>query len=145
MYYSGSTISPKPVTNRTSMEYLRRVRPHYAHLDLVASNRATSTVGTVAAKWGFNNIGRFAVAYRQAYGHSPHITLRYSLVDALRNVGRNANRDGIDPFGMPRGHPVQACIQSPTMLLRCRQERSRAVTVTRQSRSSASVGFATTC
>jgi AraC-like DNA-binding protein len=33
----------------TPMEYLRRVRLHYAHLDLVAGDRATTTVGQVAA------------------------------------------------------------------------------------------------
>ncbi|MEE6178272.1 helix-turn-helix transcriptional regulator [Mycobacterium sp. 050134] len=62
----------------TPSEYLRRVRLHQAHLDLVAGNRATTTVGEVARRWGFGNVGRFAVYYRQIYGQSPHVTLRYS-------------------------------------------------------------------
>ncbi len=60
----------------TPMEYVRRVRLHYAHLDLVAGYRTTTTVGTIASKWGFGNIGRFAVYHRETYGQSPHVTLR---------------------------------------------------------------------
>jgi transcriptional regulator GlxA family with amidase domain len=60
----------------TPMEYVRRVRLHYAHLDLVAGNRFTTTVGDIARRWGFGHLGRFAVSYREAYGESPHITLR---------------------------------------------------------------------
>jgi AraC-like DNA-binding protein len=60
----------------TPMAYVRRVRLHHAHLDLVAGDRMTTTVGYIAAKWGFVNIGRFAVYYRERYGQSPHVTLR---------------------------------------------------------------------
>ncbi|MGO8767557.1 MAG: helix-turn-helix transcriptional regulator [Mycobacterium sp.] len=60
----------------TPSEYLRRVRLHYAHLELVDGNRATTTVGEVARRWGFGNLGRFAVLYRQTYGRRPHVTLR---------------------------------------------------------------------
>jgi AraC-like DNA-binding protein len=60
----------------TPVEYLRGVRLHNAHLDLVAGNRATTTVGTIARRWGFGHVGRFAVYYRDHYGHSPHVTLR---------------------------------------------------------------------
>lgn len=60
----------------TPMQYLRQVRLQYAHLELVAATRATTTVGLVAQRWGFGHVGRFAVAYRQTYGRSPHETLR---------------------------------------------------------------------
>lgn len=60
----------------TPMEYLRRVRLHHAHRDLLAANRAHTTVAQVAARWGFAHTGRFAVYYRQVYGQSPHTTLR---------------------------------------------------------------------
>lgn len=60
----------------TPSEYLRRVRLHYAHLELVDGDHATTTVGEVARRWGFGNLGRFAVSYRQTYGRSPHVTLR---------------------------------------------------------------------
>jgi AraC-like DNA-binding protein len=60
----------------TPTEYLRRVRLHHAHLDLVSADRLSTTVGTVARRWGFGHVGRFAVYYRQHYGRSPHDTLR---------------------------------------------------------------------
>jgi AraC-like DNA-binding protein len=60
----------------TPMEYVRRVRLHHAHLDLVAGDRMRVTVGQVAARWGFAHLGRFAIYYREEYGQSPHVTLR---------------------------------------------------------------------
>ena len=60
----------------TPMEYLRRVRLHHAHLELVAADRLRTTVGQIAARWGFGHLGRFAVYYRAQYGQSPHVTLR---------------------------------------------------------------------
>ncbi|MBY6412325.1 helix-turn-helix transcriptional regulator [Rhodococcus sp. BP-252] len=60
----------------TPTEYLRRVRLHQAHLELVASDRMRTTVGQIAAGWGFGHLGRFASYYRQHYGVSPHQTLR---------------------------------------------------------------------
>jgi len=60
----------------TPTEYLRRVRLHHAHHELLMADRSTTTVTAVAARWGFAHTGRFAVLYRQAYGQSPHVTLR---------------------------------------------------------------------
>ncbi len=60
----------------TPMEYVRRVRLHYAHLDLVSGSPLTTTVGKIARRWGFGHLGRFAVCWRQHYGESPHETLR---------------------------------------------------------------------
>jgi AraC-like DNA-binding protein len=60
----------------TPLQYLRRLRLHYAHQDLVAGDRTRDTVTTIAARWGFMHTGRFAVQYRQTYGRSPHATLR---------------------------------------------------------------------
>lgn len=60
----------------TPLQYLRRLRLHYAHQDLLASNRMHTTVTDIAARWGFAHTGRFAVLYRQTYGQSPHTTLR---------------------------------------------------------------------
>jgi len=58
------------------LQYLRRLRLHYAHQDLVAGHRSKDTVTGIAARWGFMHTGRFAVQYRQTYGRSPHATLR---------------------------------------------------------------------
>jgi AraC-like DNA-binding protein len=60
----------------TPTRYLRRVRLHRAHLDLVSSDRTKTTVSEIAQRWGFIHTGRFAVQYRQTYGQSPHTTLR---------------------------------------------------------------------
>jgi AraC-like DNA-binding protein len=60
----------------TPLQYLRRLRLHYAHQDLLAADRMHNTVTDIAARWGFAHTGRFAVLYRQTYGQSPHATLR---------------------------------------------------------------------
>lgn len=60
----------------TPTEYLRQVRLHQAHLDLLAGNQDTTSVSEIARKWGFAHLGRFASHYRQLYDQSPHVTLR---------------------------------------------------------------------
>jgi AraC-like DNA-binding protein len=60
----------------TPLQYLRRLRLHYAHQDLLDGDRMRNTVTDIAARWGFAHTGRFAVQYRKAYGESPHTTLR---------------------------------------------------------------------
>lgn len=62
--------------DNTPSEYLRRVRLHRAHRDLMAAHRSAITVTEIAQRWGFSHTGRFAVLYRQTYGQSPHTTLR---------------------------------------------------------------------
>jgi len=60
----------------TPTEYLRRIRLHRAHQDLIAGDRSTTTVSQIAQRWGFAHTGRFAVLYRETYGQSPHSTLQ---------------------------------------------------------------------
>jgi transcriptional regulator GlxA family with amidase domain len=60
----------------TPLQYLRRLRLHYAHNELVVADRMHQTVTGIAVRWGFVHTGRFAVLYRQHYGQSPHDTLR---------------------------------------------------------------------
>ena len=47
-----------------------------AHADLRTADPATTTVTAVAGRWGFLHAGRFAAAYKTAYGHPPSETLR---------------------------------------------------------------------
>jgi AraC-like DNA-binding protein len=54
--------------NCTPMEYVRRVRLHHAHLELVASDPETTSVTDIARRWGFHQIGLFMRRYVQAYG-----------------------------------------------------------------------------
>jgi AraC-like DNA-binding protein len=60
----------------TPLQWLREMRLRRAHLDLSSADRTHTTVTEIAARWGFAHTGRFAVLYRQTYGHSPHQTLR---------------------------------------------------------------------
>jgi AraC-like DNA-binding protein len=60
----------------TPTEYVRRVRLHRAHDELIAAEPSSSTVTEIAQRWGFAHTGRFAVLYRQTYGQSPHTTLK---------------------------------------------------------------------
>jgi AraC-like DNA-binding protein len=59
----------------TPMEYLRRIRLAEAHTTLRKADAASETVTSVAARWGFHHPGRFAAAYRAAYGLPPSTTL----------------------------------------------------------------------
>lgn len=60
----------------TPVEYIRRVRMERAHAMLRFANPDTATVSEIAQIWGFNQVGRFAIQYRQTYGVSPSVTLR---------------------------------------------------------------------
>ncbi|MEU7905710.1 helix-turn-helix transcriptional regulator [Actinoplanes sp. NPDC049118] len=60
----------------TPMLYLRQVRLAHAHHDLQnADPTHGDDVATIARRWGFGHLGRFAGFYRATYGHSPHHTL----------------------------------------------------------------------
>lgn len=58
------------------MAYLREVRLRKAHQTLLESNPSTVTVASVAYRWGFTNLGRFASAHATRYGEAPSATLR---------------------------------------------------------------------
>jgi AraC-like DNA-binding protein len=60
----------------TPTEYMRRIRLHRAHEELLAADRSNTTVTEIAQRWGFAHTGRFAVLYRQTYGRSPHAALK---------------------------------------------------------------------
>ncbi|MFG2989619.1 AraC family transcriptional regulator [Streptomyces sp. NPDC048257] len=61
----------------TPLGHLRRVRLARAHAELrSAEPSGTTSVAAVAGRWGFAHQGRFAAAYRQAYGVAPSVTLR---------------------------------------------------------------------
>ncbi|MFI6300057.1 AraC family transcriptional regulator [Nonomuraea sp. NPDC050790] len=59
------------------MAVLRNVRLARVHEELRAGDPARCTVTGVAARWGFLHQGRFAAAYRRAYGQAPSHTLRH--------------------------------------------------------------------
>lgn len=59
----------------TPMAYLRQVRLERAHHELLIADPATTTVTTIAARWGFYHPGRFATRYRATFGRAPTTTL----------------------------------------------------------------------
>ncbi|MCA2323151.1 AraC family transcriptional regulator [Mycobacterium intracellulare] len=58
------------------MAYLREVRLRRAHHSLLESDPSAVTVASVAYRWGFTNLGRFAAAHSARYGEPPLTTLR---------------------------------------------------------------------
>jgi AraC-like DNA-binding protein len=58
------------------MMYLRRLRLYRVHAELAANSPDLVTVTTVASRWGFVHLGRFAGQYRQLFGETPSETLR---------------------------------------------------------------------
>ena len=60
---------------RPPMRYLRDVRLRRVHSALRGAVPGSTTVEAVATRWGFLHMGRFAAAYRAAFGESPSTTL----------------------------------------------------------------------
>ena len=61
----------------TPLRYLGRVRLERARRELQRADPTRGdTVAAIATRWGFANPGRFATAYRAAYGVLPGQTLR---------------------------------------------------------------------
>ena len=53
------------------MAYLRTVRLRHAHRDLRSANPTQVTVASIAHRWGFSHLGRFAAAHRAMFGETP--------------------------------------------------------------------------
>lgn len=64
---------------QSPMNYLREIRLRRAHDDLVAENPHDGTVASIAHKWGFTHLGRFAAAHEKAFGSPPSETLRRAI------------------------------------------------------------------
>ena len=61
----------------TPLAHLRSVRIERAHRDLQTADPGEGvSVATLAAKWGFTHLGRFAIEYRRRFGAYPSHTLR---------------------------------------------------------------------
>jgi transcriptional regulator GlxA family with amidase domain len=67
------------------MEYLRQVRLRKAHHTLRESDPSEVTVASVAYRWGFTNLGRFAAAHAERYGETPSVTLHRKTFGEGRN------------------------------------------------------------
>ncbi|CCH20600.1 hypothetical protein GCM10009848_61020 [Micromonospora lupini] len=71
---------------QTPMAFLRAVRLRQAHWDLQHA-KPGQTVAETARRWGWTHPGRFAQAYREAYGCHPYDTLRGTGVSAPSEQG----------------------------------------------------------
>jgi transcriptional regulator GlxA family with amidase domain len=58
------------------MAYVRVVRLRRAHRDLRSADPSHSTVASIAHRWGFTHLGRFAAAHKTTYGQTPLQALR---------------------------------------------------------------------
>jgi AraC-like DNA-binding protein len=53
------------------MAYLRTVRLRRAHRDLRSAHPSDVTVASIAHRWGFSHLGRFAAAHKAMFGETP--------------------------------------------------------------------------
>jgi AraC-like DNA-binding protein len=91
--------------------YLRALRMTEARNALLSPASPSATVTQIATDFGFLELGRFAVEYRQAFGECPSDTLRRALAE------RNDARTAYYPAGT-----LQLCLSSN---LPCLQQRHK--------------------
>jgi AraC-like DNA-binding protein len=60
----------------TPMSYQRRLRLDTVRQDLITADPELSDVASIARRWGFAHLSRFATAYRAEFGENPSDTLR---------------------------------------------------------------------
>jgi AraC-like DNA-binding protein len=76
------------------MAYLREVRLRRAHQTLIESDPSEVTVASVAYRWGFTNLGRFAAAHAKRYGEIPSVTLNRKAFPRQAQSVRSAAQFG---------------------------------------------------
>ena len=64
--------------------YLRLRRMNLVRQALASADPATKTVTEIATDYGFWELGRFAVAFRNLFGETPSATLRRARSEELR-------------------------------------------------------------
>lgn len=79
----------------TPMAYLREVRLRRAHQELQAADPSVDTVASIAFRWGFANLGRFAAAYAAHYGERPAMALRRPADSAIRRQSRLSRKSHV--------------------------------------------------
>jgi len=59
------------------MDFLKARRLYAAYRDLLAAEADSIRVFEVANRYGFNHHGKFAIAFHQAFGELPSVTLKH--------------------------------------------------------------------
>ena len=80
----------------TPLQYLHQRLLNIVHRELLNAEPGTTSVTEVAIRWGFSELGRFAVQYKRLFGESPSTTLNASrrsfanplMIDLLGRSGR---------------------------------------------------------
>ena len=62
--------------SNTPLQYLHRRRLNFVHQELLNAEPDSTSVTKVAIRWGFSELGRFAVEYKRLFGESPSTTLK---------------------------------------------------------------------
>ena len=86
--------------------YLRTLRLFRARHELRQPNQETTVTG-VAMRWGFLELGRFSIQYRERFGESPSETLRKARGDSLF-------LEKVVLAGNPRVTPIRPLVGSLT-------------------------------
>lgn len=60
---------------QSPLEFLRSIRLDRARAELLLADSGSQTVASIASKWGFTHLGRFASIYRLRFCESPSKTL----------------------------------------------------------------------
>jgi transcriptional regulator GlxA family with amidase domain len=74
-FYTVRGMSPKRCIVAVRLEGVRRA--------LIKESNKPVTITSVATRYGFYELGRFANSYRQAFGENPSATLRGTVRDTL--------------------------------------------------------------
>jgi AraC family ethanolamine operon transcriptional activator len=75
--------------------HLRMLRLSQARRALLAVDSAATTVTEIAMDFGFLELGRFSVEYREAFGESPSQTLQRASPDKSRAVERSVRHSSL--------------------------------------------------
>ena len=68
----------RAVHGETPSRYLHTLRLNLARQALLAADAGCKTVTEIVTRFGFRELGRFAVRYRRTFGESPSETLRHA-------------------------------------------------------------------
>jgi AraC-like DNA-binding protein len=89
--------------------YVRLRRLNLVRAALRQADPATTSIATVARRYGFSELGRFAVVYRRVFGETPSVTLDgHSKIRDAALPNSHRQQDRAAPEMIRRGHAAPA-------------------------------------